>query len=205
MRFSRIPIKLPKKISARRTGNLIFFTDPQLKPIVQTAVGQSLLKWGAYIRRSAKQSMKKRKSASPPGQPPSVHEGSLKRLLYFYYDKSTGSVVVGPEIKKDNPTGAPNTLEFGGSQLAPAVAFREYKVGQVGPIRAIERPDKPAQLVYVRLHTEEQAHRATEIYNKYRARPARRFRIDARPYMKPALKKNLHVAPANFKSQLKGR
>lgn len=89
------------------------------KPAVQKAAGKSskkaLSKAGAFIRTTAKRSIRKRKKISKPGFPPSSHSGELKRLIYFSYDMKNDSVVIGPLLFKsgDQPT-VPNVLEFGG-------------------------------------------------------------------------------------------
>jgi hypothetical protein len=73
-----------------------------------------LSKAGAFVRRSARSSIRKRKRASAPGKPPSSHTGEYKRSILFGYDKANRSVVIGPSV---NFGGAevPTLLEFGGS------------------------------------------------------------------------------------------
>ncbi len=66
---------------------------------------------GALVRTVARRSMKKKKTPSPPGQPPRVVEGKLKRFLFFVVDKAE-SVTIGPA--KLAETGTPSILEFGG-------------------------------------------------------------------------------------------
>ena len=87
------------------------------RPRVQKAVGKSqrkvLSRAGAFIRTTAKHSIRKRKGSAPPGAPPHSHEGSLRRLILFGYDDRTETVVVGPVGFKRST--APNLLEFGGA------------------------------------------------------------------------------------------
>jgi hypothetical protein len=75
-----------------------------------------LSKAGAFIRRSAQTSMRYRRGASQPGTPPHAHKESgalLRSLLFFSYDESTDSVVVGPvAVRKAE---APRLNEFGGT------------------------------------------------------------------------------------------
>lgn len=52
-------------------------------------------KFGAFVQKRARTSMRRRKQVSRPGEPPSAHEGSLKRI-FFAYDPATLSTVVGP-------------------------------------------------------------------------------------------------------------
>lgn len=65
--------------------------------------------------RGGKQGPRPRRPSMPskPGTPPRVKRGDLKKHLYYIFDKSTKSVVIGP-AKYSPATGAPKTLEFGG-------------------------------------------------------------------------------------------
>lgn len=90
-----------------------FFDRAVVIAAMDAATKAALSKAGAFIRRSAKSSIRKRKAVSDPGSPPSSHEGSLKRLLYFAFDKSTKSVVVGPEAFGVGIV--PAALEYGGT------------------------------------------------------------------------------------------
>lgn len=55
--------------------------------------------------------MRKRKAASAPGTPPSVHEGGLKRLQRFVVDERELSLYSGPILYK---RGIASILEHGG-------------------------------------------------------------------------------------------
>lgn len=105
------------------------------------AVGM-LKKIGAFVRRSARQSLRKRKAASAPGSPPSVHTPYLKNKILFAVDTSGLSVVIGPTPDRGNDA---EELEYGG------VTRRNGKGRSAG----------------------------------------RSQRIEARPFMRPALAKNL--------------
>jgi hypothetical protein len=89
-----------------------------------------LSKFGAYVQRKAKTSIRKRKRIASPGQPPSSHEGSLKRLIYFGYDAGRKSVVIGPA--RFGAGEAPAALEYGG-----VITIRSGKSkGKKGRVRA---------------------------------------------------------------------
>lgn len=75
---------------------------------------KQLKKIGAFVRRTAMFSMRRRKAASKPGTPPSVHEGSLKRLMRFVVEDRSMSVDVGPIAFKK---GIAHILEHGGQTL----------------------------------------------------------------------------------------
>jgi len=89
-----------------------FFDRPAVKQAVDKGTRKALSKWGAYVRTAAKSSIRKRKKSSAPGQPPSSHQGSLKKLIFFAFDPGRESVVAGPLSFGKNP-GA-DVLEYGG-------------------------------------------------------------------------------------------
>lgn len=113
----------------------LFFDRPKVQRAVDKAKRQALSRAGAFIRQTAKQSMRRRKGSAPPGKPPHVHEGSLRRLIFFGYDKGTDSVVVGPMgfIRSD----APHVLEFGGKTT---VARRRRGKRERRRVRIVRRP-----------------------------------------------------------------
>jgi hypothetical protein len=93
----------------------LFFDRPKVQRAVDRAKRAVLARAGAFIRTTARHSIRKRKGSAPPGQPPHSHEGSLRRLIFFGYDRGTDSVVVGPVgFSRSN---APNVLEFGGKTV----------------------------------------------------------------------------------------
>ena len=85
---------------------------------VRTAAGRAkrkvLSRFGAFVRRTAKSSIRKRKKVSSPGKPPTSRTGFLKKFIFFGYVPASDSVVVGP-IKLNSKAGEiPRTLELGG-------------------------------------------------------------------------------------------
>lgn len=93
----------------------LFFDSPKIIRSVDKSTRKVLAKFGAFVRRTAKQSIRKRKKASAPGSPPSSHTGLLKRFIFFGYDRQKDSVVIGPTRLTDNNRGdAPSLLEYGG-------------------------------------------------------------------------------------------
>lgn len=111
-------------ITAKVTG--LFFDRRAVIQAVGAAKAKALSKAGAYIRTSARSSMRRRKAASAIGSPPSVHShdpnASLKKIL-FAWDPSTESVVVGPVTLNHvsflgstvaAPGRVPGIQEFGG-------------------------------------------------------------------------------------------
>lgn len=134
----------------------MFFDRVLVESAVNRATIKALSKMGAFIRTSARSSIRKRKKPSKPGQAPSSHTGLLKKFIFFGYQAQTGSVVVGPA--KLNGTLAPEsleTLEFGGT---------------------------------------------AEIRGR---RETREVPIEARPYMGPAMTKNLPKFPTLWANQVR--
>jgi len=65
---------------------------------VETAERKALSRFGAFVRRSARSSIRKAKGPSKPGKPPHSHVGLLKQFILFSYDRSRGSVIIGPAL-----------------------------------------------------------------------------------------------------------
>ena len=101
----------------------MFFDRAAVTSAVDKATRTVLGKFGAYVRRAARASIKKRPEASLPGKPPSSHTGILRDFIFFSYNDAERSVVIGPaklnngwssasgSIKSAN---APEVLEHGG-------------------------------------------------------------------------------------------
>jgi hypothetical protein len=127
----------------------LFFDQKKVLRAVDQAKRAVLSKAGAFIRQTARNLIRKRKGSAPPGQPPSSHEGSLRRLIYFGYDPTSDSVVVGPVGFRNSP--APHALEFGGQTevkrrrrgkvVRSRVTIKERPF--MGPALEKERPSLP--------------------------------------------------------------
>ena len=132
----------------------LFFDRRLVQNRMSKANRKALSKAGAFIRRRARSSLRRRKRVSAPGQPPSVHStdgvATLKNIL-FAYEPNLESLVVGP-VKLNQQalfgpqlgsTTVPQLHEFGGR-----VRIREAKVGRQW--RAGVRRVRPGQPVRVR-------------------------------------------------------
>ena len=75
-----------------------FFDSKKVEDSVSKVEKANLSKAGAFIRRSAIFSIPSGKGSSKPGQPPKSHSGVLKKFIYFAFDPSSRSVVVGPAL-----------------------------------------------------------------------------------------------------------
>ena len=127
----------------------MFFDRVTVIRAVDGAKRKVLSKAGAFIRTAAKTSIRKRKKSAPAGSPPHSHEGSLRRLILFGYDKAADSVVVGPVGFKKST--APSVLEHGGetvvlSRRRGRLTSRKVKIAPrpyMAPAREKELPKLP--------------------------------------------------------------
>ena len=111
-----------------------FFFDRQA---VIDRIGQAnrkaLSKVGAFIRRRARSSLRRRKRPSPPGNPPSVHSddsiATLKNIL-FAYEPQHDSLVVGPV--------GLNQRFFIGPQLGSATVPQLHEFGSRVKVREVQ-------------------------------------------------------------------
>jgi len=190
----------------------MFFFDKEGKanPLLKSldkAARDILSRFGAFVRRTAKSSIRKRKRISAPGKPPSSHTGLLKNFIFFGYDATKQSVVVGP-IRLNTRVNAPEVLEYGGTVSFGAAKKIFRKVGGAGEIRIGGRVSATtkknrfgAMVTYGKLRTQAQADRANELQTLlYGGITAT---IAARPYMHPALTKELPKLPAMWRDSVK--
>ena len=75
---------------------------------------RALYRIGAFVRRSARQSIRRGKSASHPGSPPRTRTGFLRGRILFGVE--TTSVVIGVPLRSTRAGAAtgPAALEYGG-------------------------------------------------------------------------------------------
>jgi hypothetical protein len=92
-----------------------FFDRGAVMSALDKATQRVFARFGAFVRRRAKSSIRKRKRTSAPGQPPSSHTGLLKKFIFFSYDREAQSVVIGPERLNQKSGDAPPALEYGGT------------------------------------------------------------------------------------------
>ena len=128
---------------------LLFFDSKPIVSSVDKASRKVLSRFGAFVRRTARQSIRKRKKSSTPGKPPSSHTGLLKRFIFFGYDRRKMSVVIGPARLTDNNRGAaPSILEFGGTATVKGKKRKKNVTIQrrpfMGPAFEKEKPNLPS-------------------------------------------------------------
>jgi len=130
----------------------IFFDRKAVRSAVDRTARRVLSRFGAFVRRAAKSSIRKRKRASAPGEPPSSHTGLLKQFIFFGYDRDRRSVVTGPQRLNQKVGDAPAALEHGGvSTVVEGLRGKRRKRRvrirarpYMGPAFEQERPKLPA-------------------------------------------------------------
>lgn len=91
----------------------LFFDRAAVLKAVSRAERRTLSRFGAFVRRTARSSIRRRKRISAPGAAPSSHTGLLRRTIFFAYEPRRSSVVIGP-LQLNKGTDAPALLEQGG-------------------------------------------------------------------------------------------
>ncbi len=92
----------------------MFFDQKKVKSAADRATLRVFSRFGAYVRRRSRQSIRRRKRAARRGQPPSSHIGLLKQFIFFVYERTKRSVIVGPARLGGKVGNAPEALEYGG-------------------------------------------------------------------------------------------
>ena len=126
---------MPRQFGVSMRMKDFFFDRPAVKDRMTKANRKALSKAGAFIRRRARSSLRRRKKSSQPGQPPSVHTSdrvaTLKNIL-FAYEPNSQTLVVGPVRLNQQTLLGP---QLGGATVAQVHEFgatvkvREAKVG----------------------------------------------------------------------------
>jgi hypothetical protein len=118
-------MKMPSLSSGKTLYQIkeMFFDRPSVARAVNQAVRKKLGQIGGIIRKTARNSIERAKGPSAPGRPPHSHTGLLKDFIYYGYDKSNDSVIVGPCLL-NRGTDAPHVLEYGGTGTVKRGIFR---------------------------------------------------------------------------------
>ncbi len=156
---------------------------------------------GAFIRTSAQRLMRtggKKGAVSRPGEPPRTHDNPLlKKFLYFAYDTSQKSVVIGPTALnwlhfQTSGLGLSDTipaiLEYGGEYRVFEERFLEGSYSTQWFRVDLRRRDRKAWLRF----TDAAGGKAfvADEYGKRRETRLRTVKIAPRPYMAPAYAAN---------------
>jgi len=149
---------------------------------------------GGFIRKQDRAKVIQRirelktRPSSAPGTPPHTHVPSshmlgFRRNLYNAYDRSTHSAVVGPS-KKGAEWNIPQLHEYGGSKKLKAYVWKPKFARYTKPIiRWVSLQADPGP-------------------NWLPLNQQKSFRYPARPFMRPALRRNLGKIAALFRDTL---
>jgi len=126
----------------------MFFDGRKVLRAVDAAARKVLSRFGAFVRTTARHSIRRRRAVSRPGEPPSSHAGHLRRLIFFGYDAGRRSVVIGPTPFR-GPAEVPPLLEYGGKARRRGrkgrMVMATYKARPyMGPAFESEKPKLPA-------------------------------------------------------------
>lgn len=112
-----------------------FFDRQEVKGRMTKANRKAISKAGAFIRRRARSSLRRRKKSSEPGRPPNVHTDRVatpKNILVAYEPQSESLVVGAVKLDRQTLLGpqqgnatVPQVHDFGAT-----VRIREVKVGK---------------------------------------------------------------------------
>jgi len=184
-------------IGYRVPATRLFFDRAEVQRAVDPATRKVFSRFGAYVRNTARRSIRKRRKASSPGRPPSSHRGDLKRKIMFAYEPDRKTVVVGPEDLPAKKGETPETLEYGGWVKTTNTRRTKRRVGDAAEIRIGGRQSvstkamqdwqgRRRRVTYARLRTEEQARRANQLNEQLYGPTTLAGAVEPRPYMHPA-------------------
>jgi len=130
----------------------LFFDSPKVQRAVDRGFRKAFSRIGAFIRTAAltmlfrhkvargfgvksKSKDKHKGEVAPPGEPPFMHLGLIAKFLFFAYEPTAKSVVIGPVmLNRISPT-ALSSLEHGGPSLVSA--------GRGKRVRQVEVRERP--------------------------------------------------------------
>lgn len=162
-----------------------FFDRKAIQDELGKTYARALSKAGAFIRTTARRSMRRRKRASEPGTPPSVHSrnavANLRNIL-FAYDRRRQSVVIGPVLL--------NQKQSLNGQLLAGTVPQLHEFGGTAGIREKLEADKNGDVVWVP--------RGRGRLRRGQPTRVRQAQYPARPFMWPALEKEAPGFPELF-------
>lgn len=145
----------------------------------------SLYQAGAYLRTTARRSIRTSKKASRPGMPPHTRAGQIRRAILFAVDSKTLTAWVGPSATLISDIARYH--ETGGFQYKKSKR-NEYQPGIRGPIDVGN-----GQARFAKLKTRKQVERARFIDRLIwpDSTLLKRRKYPARPFMGPAMEASI--------------
>lgn len=182
----------------------LFFDRAKVKKAMDATTHKAMREAAGTIRKIAQQSMRyvspKSKVYSRPGEPPRARRPHpwVRKFLWFYYDPREKVAVIGP-VHISRSTNALHTLEFGGHVSGPNRRRRKRRLGSIGEIRIVGK-----DAVRVRLTTQGMVNRANDLNKQLYGPDKVSFRLEPRPFMGPALKKEIPQLPRRWAKSVRG-
>ena len=170
-----------------------FFDRPKVIASLKKAKRKALSKAGAFVRRRARSSMRRRKGVSPEGSPPSAHSSgnSLKTILFAFQPQSESTIVGPVQFNQVNFTVESVTSTVPGlHERGETAIIREYRY----------RPIDGNSDVQWRRVNGRRRYGPREGY-KFETR-RRTARYPKRPFMRPALEAEAPNFPELFKNSI---
>lgn len=133
-------------IGVRANVKEAFFDRHAVIEAIDAKTRAALIRFGSFTMQEARQSIRSRKKASAVGQPPSSHTGLLKHNIFFAFDATAKSVMIGPVLLPRTVIGkdegvrlhgatVPSILEHGGTEIRQiSVRGKKHKIGDYGHI-----------------------------------------------------------------------
>jgi hypothetical protein len=171
-----------------------FFDRPKVIASMKKAKRKVLSKAGAFVRKRARSSMRRRKSASAPGSPPSAHSSgnSLKTILFAYQPQSESTIVGPVQFADSSPTIVRTTSTSPGLQeRGESAVIREYRY------QPIQSNAAPSQWLPVRSKRIFKQRPGYTLQHRTRT-----VRFQKRPFMGPALEAEAPKFPELFKNSI---
>lgn len=168
-------------VGLRFNSHLSFFDPAAVLDPIQREQRGVLSGAGAFVRRDAKGLIRPAKKPSQPGKPPHSHTGELREDIFFAYDSAEERVLIGPEKL--------NQVFFDGDGKPLSGTVPEI----------LEQPEGgDIQILEVFNEHSQKWHRA-DLRSKRRLAGRktrlRKVHVRGRPFMAPALNKNVDKFP----------
>ncbi|MFA5265159.1 MAG: hypothetical protein WC378_15155 [Opitutaceae bacterium] len=171
--------------------------------------------YGGYVRKAAARSIRKRKRASTPGEPPSGHGSNpVKHGIRYAVEPDKMNVVIGAE--KNSLGNVLDVLEHGGMTRRKNRHRTKRKPGDGGEVaingrptrttKAVKTPDgKTYWVTFGHIYTHQQAARANRLQEMmYGPEYTPAKRQYARPFMAPAqARSNAKLLPDLWKDSIR--
>jgi|SRR5699024_8409833 len=158
------------------TAKDLFFDRAKVLAEIDRQTAKVLSRFGGFVRKTARRSIRRRKKVSEPGQPPSAHSDEIKNILY-YYDRFRQSIIIGPVGLNSSPYGGvtvPQLLEEGGDVTT------QFWLG-----KKTKKRGKPAEITWLNPN-KVTGHINKAIYFHASDAPKVKAHYEARPFMQPA-------------------